>query len=476
MKTSSNQQSSPAISESHSQKQAPAGTILQAYKHETAQLGSIENEEPSQQKENKTGLPDNLKSGVENLSGHSLDDVKVHYNSSQPATLQAHAYAQGTDIHVAPGQEKHLPHEAWHVVQQKEGRVQPTKQLKGKTNINDDGGLEKEADVMGAKAMQMKTVHSPTILTGKSSNSTTTQLATIIKHTTDNYSYKDHTDNGQKNQTVGTTMEAFLDPNDKIEGSATGGPQKDFISNIRKTFPNDNMIRGHLLNHDLGGFGVEQNLFPITSYANGLHLRKMEYGVKKALVDAKAAARGVYYKVEVTGAKDDTTDQPTSTFECVAKRWNDVNTEATNGTEILKANIISSPKKTGPKRDSEAKGSSNNGAGGAATNQPHSSGLAAWKHGGRSGKLNFDELITSGKITSTVRDIAEPLSGDLNKEKAQLFIDENEDEFGDIAAYIMQEKKYKKFTEITEDDINALDATDQTLFLNFIAAVFKLAG
>ncbi|MGV3609585.1 MAG: DUF4157 domain-containing protein, partial [Fluviicola sp.] len=84
------------------------------------------------------------------------DDVKVHYNSSQPASLQAHAYAQGTDIHVAPGQEKHLPHEAWHVVQQKQGRVQPTKQLKGKTNINDDAGLEKEADVMGAKAMQLK--------------------------------------------------------------------------------------------------------------------------------------------------------------------------------------------------------------------------------------------------------------------------------------------------------------------------------
>ncbi len=103
---------------------------------------------------NNTGLPDTLKSGIENLSGYSLDDVKVHYNSPAPAQLQAHAYAQGTDIHLAPGQEKHLPHEAWHVVQQKQGRVQPTTQLKGKVNINDDSGLEKEADVMGAKALQ----------------------------------------------------------------------------------------------------------------------------------------------------------------------------------------------------------------------------------------------------------------------------------------------------------------------------------
>ncbi|MFA0963567.1 DUF4157 domain-containing protein [Roseivirga sp. BDSF3-8] len=111
---------------------------------------------PVQRQENKTGLPDQLKSGIENLSGYSMDDVKVHYNSSRPAQLQAHAYAQGTDIHMAPGQEQHLPHEAWHVVQQKQGRVQPTKQLKGKTAVNDDAGLEHEADVMGARAMQFK--------------------------------------------------------------------------------------------------------------------------------------------------------------------------------------------------------------------------------------------------------------------------------------------------------------------------------
>merc|ERR1712127_196746 len=40
-------------------------------------------------------------------------------------------------------------------VQQKQGRVKPTMQMKGKVNVNDDAGLEKEADVMGQKAMQM---------------------------------------------------------------------------------------------------------------------------------------------------------------------------------------------------------------------------------------------------------------------------------------------------------------------------------
>jgi hypothetical protein len=109
---------------------------------------------PVQKKTNNTGLPDNLKSGIENLSGHSMDDVKVHFNSSQPAQLNAHAYAQGVNIHISPGQEKHLPHEAWHVVQQKQGRVKPTVQLKDKVNINDDKNLEKEADTMGTLAMQ----------------------------------------------------------------------------------------------------------------------------------------------------------------------------------------------------------------------------------------------------------------------------------------------------------------------------------
>ena len=82
-----------------------------------------------------------------------MDDVNVHFNSSQPAQLTALAYTQGSDIHVAPGQERHLPHEAWHVVQQAQGRVKPTMQMKDGVPVNDDEGLEREADVMGAKAL-----------------------------------------------------------------------------------------------------------------------------------------------------------------------------------------------------------------------------------------------------------------------------------------------------------------------------------
>jgi hypothetical protein len=123
---------------------------------------------------NKTGLPNHLKSGIEQLSGISLEDVKVHYNSKEPASLKAHAYAQGKDIHVAAGQEKHLPHEAWHVVQQKQGRVKPTLQ-KNNVNINDNEALESEATQMGEKALQNITI-SKNSLTNTSANVSTAQL------------------------------------------------------------------------------------------------------------------------------------------------------------------------------------------------------------------------------------------------------------------------------------------------------------
>lgn len=85
-----------------------------------------------------------------------MDDVRVHYNSDKPAQLHSLAYAQGTDIYLGPGQERHLPHEAWHVVQQMQGRVVPTLQMRD-VGVNDDVALEREADVMGQRATSIST-------------------------------------------------------------------------------------------------------------------------------------------------------------------------------------------------------------------------------------------------------------------------------------------------------------------------------
>ncbi len=108
-------------------------------------------QEAGRRSENQTGLPDGVKAGVERLSGHSLDDVRVRYNSPRPFRLGAFACTEGSNIDVGPGQEKHVAHETWHVIQQLQGRVRPTVQARG-ISLNVDDQLEREADEMGAKA------------------------------------------------------------------------------------------------------------------------------------------------------------------------------------------------------------------------------------------------------------------------------------------------------------------------------------
>jgi len=136
------------------------GEALQRMEDEEPMQGKAKDATLQRQTEAKAdasdsgGMPGGLRAGIEQLSGADMSGVRVHYNSSAPAQLNAHAYAQGSDIHLANGQEKHLPHEAWHVAQQQQGRVKPTMDVGG-TPVNDDPALEKEADVMGAKATQM---------------------------------------------------------------------------------------------------------------------------------------------------------------------------------------------------------------------------------------------------------------------------------------------------------------------------------
>ncbi len=99
----------------------------------------------------KTGIPAQMKAKFERSSGFSFDDVRVHYNSEKPAQLHAHAYTQGSEVFVAPGQEKHLPHELGHVVQQKSNEVKPTGEVGGMP-LNDDEAMEDGADKLAEEA------------------------------------------------------------------------------------------------------------------------------------------------------------------------------------------------------------------------------------------------------------------------------------------------------------------------------------
>ena len=122
------------------------------------QLKASPNANPTQLKAgggSAGSLPSNLVEGFASTTGHDLSNVNVHYNSSAPEKVGALAYAQGNDIHLGAGQEQHLAHEAAHVVQQREGRVTANTEVNGMA-VNDNKGLESEADSMGAKAAQAK--------------------------------------------------------------------------------------------------------------------------------------------------------------------------------------------------------------------------------------------------------------------------------------------------------------------------------
>lgn len=97
---------------------------------------------------------DKLKDNVGRIMGVDLSGTEIINNSSKPAQLNAHAFAQGKQVHMAPGQGRHLGHELAHVGQQLQGRVSPTAQFAGQA-INDDPKLEHEADVIGAMAESM---------------------------------------------------------------------------------------------------------------------------------------------------------------------------------------------------------------------------------------------------------------------------------------------------------------------------------
>lgn len=248
-------------------------------------------QQKSIQKKNNTGLPVNLKSGIENLSGYSMDDVKVHYNSDKPAQLQAHAYAQGTDIHLASGQEKHLPHEAWHVVQQKQGRVQPTIQLKSKININE--GLEKEADVMGEKATQLKKeIKQPNTLKTGNNNGSSSVRQLKSEQTTDYGKFI-----ADPYQTIPTTapvsgahIELKFEPNEKVEGriGLVQTVKRDLYTDDGKHATKDSdfgLMKGQVLEGDNKGWRVDQLPFGETGGVLG-------FGKKKFLQTTSPVAYG----------------------------------------------------------------------------------------------------------------------------------------------------------------------------------------
>lgn len=129
------------------------GAIMQ--KKMQARFGSAafspqmgERNEPFSEPTQMEGGFDNIRETLENKSGVSLADVKVHYNSPEPGKIGAHAFAKGTDVFMGSGQEKYLGHELTHVVQQKQGLVHPDAVTESGAPVNTSSALESAADHM----------------------------------------------------------------------------------------------------------------------------------------------------------------------------------------------------------------------------------------------------------------------------------------------------------------------------------------
>lgn len=162
------QASRSAANQSSSKSQslaAPVGIQLKDEKkkpaqHKSAQLAAAPKKEKKAQA--KMAGPAQLKDQSRDVIGKmgeamgaDFSNVNIH-EGSKASAVGALAYTQGNDIHFAQGKfdtssnsgKALLGHELAHVVQQREGRVQPTTSING-LPVNDSPKLESEADAIG---------------------------------------------------------------------------------------------------------------------------------------------------------------------------------------------------------------------------------------------------------------------------------------------------------------------------------------
>lgn len=174
--------SKPSMDATHEKTKAPASkpmlqpSLVQRKASHTSHILSLQktlgnqavqrvlSRTPLQKSENLSSgsgrsLPDSVQAKMEKAFHTDFSDVQIHPESSVASQIGAIAFAQGNDIHFAPGTyqpetqsgRQLLGHELTHVVQQRQGRVKanvPDASLP----INDDPALEAEADRYGSLA------------------------------------------------------------------------------------------------------------------------------------------------------------------------------------------------------------------------------------------------------------------------------------------------------------------------------------
>jgi Domain of unknown function (DUF4157) len=263
----------------------------------------------------------------QSFGNHDLSHVQAHVGSAATASataMNAAAFASGSHIVFAGQPDLHTAaHEAAHVVQQQAGI-----HLAG--GIGQVGDVyERHADavaqrvVAGQSAEQLLnqfSVEEPLSQTpsiGLQRLTGPIQCDTLIDGAPGTYDY----DSDTYSETAGARAWAYLDPNDAKNGS---GPSDSALHGSMEDLSNlgyQSMIKGHLINGQVGGPGLAGNLFPITSQANSKHKWYAENLIKQEVTKRKGSGWGVYYSVEVTEAAR-SSSSPDACFTCEAYDWN----------------------------------------------------------------------------------------------------------------------------------------------------------
>lgn len=231
------------------------------------------------------------------------------------------------------------------------------------------------------------------------------QLKTKITHRTADFTYA-----LDKKDKVGVAMEAFLDPRDPVIGSSTGTPQKELYDAVDAK-AKSSMVRGHLLNHDLGGYGVAENLYPITSSANSKHKFYVENPVQQELDKAQSVTnktqhdnnegQGIFYRVVVGNLQSDTNNLVTKKIEfiCTAAKLTDVGKGSFGklGATLFNTTIVSDTQ--GAKSVDRGSAHKTGNVSAAPEMKVNKKVVpAGWGHGGRSGTQDFIEKVNAKVI------------------------------------------------------------------------------
>ncbi len=122
---------------------------------------------PVQMKRNED-LPEDFQTKMESSFGEDFSNVKINKDSKDANELDALAFTQGNNIHFKNGEfdssskngQELIAHELSHVVQQRHRDIGTTHK-ENNYDVNDNEGLEKEADINAKKAVNGEMISNP---------------------------------------------------------------------------------------------------------------------------------------------------------------------------------------------------------------------------------------------------------------------------------------------------------------------------